>query len=224
MLGRNTLIRPALGMLTVLTVACVMGAIVFMAPLQASAEDPPDDPPGRPGSREATATHEAVALTWNDPGDDTITGYQVLRRDTRVDELGQFQILVDDTGSAAASYVDTDVSEVVRYVYRVKARNAAGLSQASKYHQVWTAAAPTDTDSVRTGANELGDVTALFIPIFDKNRITGDDDRIDYYRFTLTDTMRVNVGLRQQDANADMFLEDADGEVLQENREPYRTK
>ena len=33
-------------------------------------------------------------------------------------------------------------------------------------------------------------------------------------RFTLTDAKRVGLGLRQQDADADLFLEDADGNVL----------
>ena len=42
----------------------------------------------------------------------------------------------------------------------------------------------------------------------------GDGDRIDYYRFTLAAAKQVSLGLRQQDANADLYLEDAAGTVL----------
>ena len=37
---------------------------------------------------------------------------------------------------------------------------------------------------------------------------------MDYWRFTLSEARRVGLGLRQQDANADLFLEDAEGNVL----------
>ena len=50
----------------------------------------------------------------------------VLRRDTSIHEIGEFAVLVDDTGSASTTYVDTDATVGVRYVYRIRARNAAG--------------------------------------------------------------------------------------------------
>ena len=40
---------------------------------------------------------------------------------------------VEDTGSTATTYTDSDVTEGVRHVYRVKAVNAAGLSKRSNY-------------------------------------------------------------------------------------------
>ena len=72
----------------------------------------------------------------------------------------------------------------------------------------------TSTDDVRTGATDLGDITNLQGPRFPLNTMDGDGDRIDYYRFTLTEAKEVALGLRQQDANADLFLEDAEGNVL----------
>ena len=74
-----------------------------------------------------------MALTWDDLQDDSITGYQVLRRDKAIHERGEFVIHVDDTGSNAPSYTDTDVTAEGRYTYRIKARNAAGLSPQSSY-------------------------------------------------------------------------------------------
>ena len=93
--------------------------------------------------------HDAVSLSWDDPQDDSITGYQILRRDKDVHEAGDFQVHVEDTKSAAASYVDRDVAPEKRYVYRIKARNAAGLSPRSKNFNADTPPAP---NSPATGA------------------------------------------------------------------------
>ena len=91
----------------------------------------PDEPPAQPQGLTGTVAHDAVSLTWNDPGDATITGYQILRRDRALHGQGDFQVHVDDTGSAVAAYTDRDVSPERTYVYRIKARNAAGLSERS---------------------------------------------------------------------------------------------
>ena len=73
---------------------------------------------------------------------------------------------------------------------------------------------PPDADATRAGATDLGDITALGGPRFSRGTVDGDADRVDYYQFTLTAAKRVGLGLRQQDADADLFLEDADGAVL----------
>ena len=91
------------------------------------------DPPAKPTGLTGTVAHDGVTLSWADPQDDTITGYQVLRRDKSINGLGDFPVLVDDTGSAAPSFTDTTVIAEGRYTYRVKARNAAGLSSQSGY-------------------------------------------------------------------------------------------
>ena len=71
-----------------------------------------------------------------------------------------------------------------------------------------------DTDATRAGATDLGDITALRGPRFPLGTLDGSVDRVDYYRFTLTEAKRVGLGLRQQDADANLYLEDADGTVL----------
>ncbi len=60
-------------------------------------------------------------------------------------------------------------------------------------------------------------------PGFASGTVADNRDAIDYYRITLTESMRVGLGLRQQNANADLFLESADGDVLQESREAGKT-
>ena len=64
------------------------------------------------------------------------------------------------------------------------------------------------------GATDFGDITEFQGPHFSLGTVDGDADGIEYYRFTLTEAKQVGLGLRRQDANADLFLEDADGTVL----------
>ena len=66
--------------------------------------------PGKPRGLEATASHGRVVLTWNDPGDDSITGYVILRRVRVNDTGGDFSVLVANTTSTATTYTDTTVA------------------------------------------------------------------------------------------------------------------
>ena len=119
-----------------------------------SAMERPEKPQGLTG----TVAHDAVSLTWDNPDDDSITGYQILRRDRDVHDPGQFEVHVDDTGSAATSYVDQDVAAETRYVYRIKARNAAGLSPRSHYFNADTPAKP---NNAATGAPTIEGETVV---------------------------------------------------------------
>ena len=118
-----------------------------------AAEDPPaQEPPAQPTGLTGTVSHDAVSLNWDDPEDETITGYQILRRDKALHAMGVFLVHVDDTRSAETTYTDTDVAPSVRYVYRIKTRNAAGLSEQSKWFNATTPPAPTpDPNSAATG-------------------------------------------------------------------------
>ena len=115
----------------------------------------PEEPPSRPQGLTGTVAHDAVSLTWDDPGDATITGYKILRSDRALHGNGEFQVHVDDTGSAAAAYIDRDVSPEGSYVYRIKARNAAGLSGRSGHFRADTPSAPAQ-NSPATGAPDIG--------------------------------------------------------------------
>ena len=98
--------------------------------------------PAKPTGLSATATHDSVTLTWNDPGDDSITGYVVLRRLPGVDPEGQFSELVSNTGTAELTYTDDTVSAETRYTYRIKAINGAGPGERSRWYHIDTPAAP----------------------------------------------------------------------------------
>ena len=102
----------------------------------------PTEPPDQPTGLDATATHDSVTLTWDDPGDDSITGYVILRRIPGVDPEGHFDVLAADTGTAAITYTDDTVSAETRYTYRIKAINGAGTSERSRWFHIDTPAAP----------------------------------------------------------------------------------
>ena len=102
----------------------------------------PTEPPATPKNLSATASHDSVTLTWDDPGDDSITGYVILRRIPGVDPEGHFDVLVADTGTAATSYTDDTVAAETRYTYRIKAINGAGTSERSRWSHIDTPAAP----------------------------------------------------------------------------------
>ena len=105
-------------------------------------EEQAAEPPDKPRGLEATATHDSVTLTWDDPGDDTITGYVILRRIPGVDPQGHFNELVSNTGTDATTYTDDTVSAETRYTYRIKAINEHGVSERSRWSHIDVPAAP----------------------------------------------------------------------------------
>ena len=74
-----------------------------------------------------TAVSEGqVLLSWFNPSDDSITGYQILRGP----DADSLVVIEDDTGSSSTSYTDTAPPAGQTHTYGVKARNASGLSPA----------------------------------------------------------------------------------------------
>ena len=121
----------------------------------------PTEPPARPTGLSATASHDSVTLTWEDPGDDTITGYVILRR-VRVNNTGgDFSELVLDTGSAATTYTDDTVVAGITYTYRIKAINGAGTSERSRWFHIDTPAAPVPDKPTGLSATASHDSVTL---------------------------------------------------------------
>ena len=55
-------------------------------------------------------------------------------------------------------------------------------------------------------------------PAFEWSTVDGEGDVIDYYRFELSEPQEVGLGLREQERNGDLFIEDADGNVLHRSK------
>ena len=120
--------------------------------------DPSAEPPARPGALTASEiSHDSVTLTWDDPQDDTITGYIILRRDKDIHEEGTFETVEANTATAETTYTDTSVQPERRYVYRIKAINAHGESEISSWVRAYTPAAPSaEQNSPAMGGPAIG--------------------------------------------------------------------
>ena len=129
----------SVGLLAILLT--VIGGLALVSDAFAQAPQPPARPTGLVID---SLTDSAVTISWDDPADPSITGYEILRRHFGVDDYGVFHSIQDDTGTNAVSYTDTTVEAGESYVYRVKAINAAGRSQRSSYARADLPEAPDD--------------------------------------------------------------------------------
>ena len=100
------------------------------------AQEPPATEPPAPSDLTYEINDDGhVVLSWTAPDDDSVTGYQILRRRPRENEP-VLKIKVADTGSTTTRWTDTDAPASTLYVYRVKAINAAGAGPWSNYVNV----------------------------------------------------------------------------------------
>ena len=106
------------------------------------------DPPAKPTGLSATVSHDTVTLTWDNPNDDSITGYVILRRDKDIHQEGTFVSVAPDTGTAETTYIDASIEPERRYVYRIKTISAHGLSEISSWVRAYTPAVPEPAPEV----------------------------------------------------------------------------
>ncbi len=105
----------------------------------------PASAPGRAHSLSAQPSGGSVALSWSAPSESApISGYRILRRLPQMGETG-LRVIVDNTGSASTSYIDSSAVAGQKHVYRVQALNSAGQGEVSLPAQTVAKAAPADT-------------------------------------------------------------------------------
>ena len=137
---------------------------------------PTPEPPASPTGLSATASHDQVTLSWDDPGDDSITGYVILRRNRDIHAEGEFTTLVEDTGAAATTYTDDTVEPETPYTYRIKAINEHGESERSRWFHIDTPAAPTPEPTPESPAEPPASPTGLAAEVsHDSVTLTWDD-------------------------------------------------
>ena len=106
------------------------------AATEAVAAAEPTEPPAAPTNLTSVVNDDGtVTLGWDAPDDDSVAGYQILRRRPTMGET-KLLVYVADTGGTAITFTDTEVTASTRHVYRVKAINAAGLGKWSNYVRV----------------------------------------------------------------------------------------
>ena len=82
---------------------------------------------------------------------------------------------------------------------------------------VSTEAEEREPGSTHTSAHELGDITAQRLQggLRKLAQTVGTEgDGVDYYRFTLSEAREVRLGLKLREGEAELYLEDAEGNVL----------
>ena len=172
------------------------------------------EPPAKPTGVLSAASSDTVILDWDDPEDDSITGYRILRRDQDNNQDGDFQTLVEDTGSTDTTYTDNTVEPERSYVYRVLAISPHGVSAPSHDVEAHTPADPNPAVPEREGVQDLGDITEQDGPQFNRGALEGAADAAHYYRFTLSEPRSVRLALHWQEGNAALVLELEDGTRL----------
>ena len=87
----------------------------------------------------------------------------------------------------------------------------------SEDNAVSTEAEEREPGSTHTSAHELGDITAQRLQggLRKLAQTVGTEgDGVDYYRFTLSEAREVRLGLKLREGEAELYLEDAEGNVL----------
>ena len=98
----------------------------------------PQPVPTTPTGLIATPSHDQVRLSWDDPQNSSITGYQIWRGPD-ANSLASIQA---DTGSTTTTYVDDTVTAETVYHYAVSAINQTGTGDRSGAVSTTTPAAP----------------------------------------------------------------------------------
>ena len=111
----------------------------------------PAEPPATPTGLTAAASHDRVVLSWDDPQDDSITGYVILRRNRATTAPGEFTEVSSDTGSPSTTHTDDSVAADTSYTYKIRAINGHGVSELSRWARADTPA-PSPANSPATGA------------------------------------------------------------------------
>ena len=132
--------RPALLVAVGVLAVGVLAFNLLWAPPAVARNASAPDRPSRPAA--ASVSHDSVTISWTGVSNSDITGYQILRRNRDSDARGAFTVIDEDADSLGTTYTDDTVSSSTRYAYRVRARNAHGLSRASRSARIETPAAP----------------------------------------------------------------------------------
>ena len=145
-----------LGPVTVATVALVIMLSGSYGKLTTSAQS--DDAPEQPSGLSALAGDTQVKLSWHNPGNASITGYQYQQKIG-----GVFGSWADIAGSneATTSHIVTGLTNGTSYTFHVRAVNAAGESAPTGEQSATPAAAsyaparPRNFSATQTGVSQV---------------------------------------------------------------------
>ena len=117
--------------------------------------------------------------------------------------------LVPGTGSGAAVRTTLDFNPQGAGDYYISV-GASGAGTGTYTLQL--------TESDRTDATELGDLATMSKAKFLDSQLDTDLTSDAYYKFTVSQTASLEFGIRQQERDADLLIEDADHSVIHQSR------
>ena len=138
------------GDVTTLTLTGLPGGATYKVMMRARYEDSSgpwidevtqrvtNNPLAAPTGLRTLATDQEITLEWDDPADDSITGYEIWRGP----DASNLEVLAADTGSADNSYLDDAVTPETTYHYAIKAINPDGAGRQSDTISATTQAPP----------------------------------------------------------------------------------
>ena len=94
-------------------------------------------------------------MSWRPPAG-AVTGYQILRQRSGCDDA--LVVYVEDTGSDATIYTDSDVAGGVTYTYRVRAINSDGVGPQSEPKTIEYRTSIITSMGVYDGPEKLNDI------------------------------------------------------------------
>ena len=121
------------------------------------------------------------------------------------------------TASQSGTYyvrASGDRDETGSYTLRVSDVTPGSVENPPPVEPPAETVAPEEPEPARAAAEDLGDLTELASARFPRGTLDGGVGAVNYYSFTLSEARAVGLGLRRQDADADLVLEDAEGNVL----------
>ena len=128
-------LRPALLLPALL--ALLLAALTFTPPPPAIAQSPPDAPTGL----SASGGVQSVTLSWNNPSDPSITGYEynVNHNDTSTGNLSGWGpwTAISGSGASTTSHTFTGLTPGREYRYHVRAVNSGGPSAGAPNAAPW---------------------------------------------------------------------------------------
>ena len=128
----------------------------------------PPVPPAAPSGLSATAgDDDSVTLTWDDPADSSITGYeyQVNHNDTATGNLsgwGAWQPIAG-SGAATTAHTITGLTSGREYRFRLRALNADGVSKAAPSAYPWYVTALQGAPTAPTGITVDVDLNVMTV-------------------------------------------------------------
>ena len=132
--------------------------------------------PDKPLNLISSSTHNSITLNWDDPSDDSITGYKIT---SRTSDQRSLSTLVSNTGSSNPFYVVENLIPDTTYIFKVIAINDVGESTPSSFTRVSTEPEPQQPVLPHPAILSVGEITDTSIELF----WTAQDGAIEYDLF-----------------------------------------